>query len=307
MLRPVSHRARTGSCCDGRWRASARASRLPISPRSAARSPRSSSYRWLRARAFVPAAARLRRARRRRHRRVRRLGHARDRDGRSALSGQGGRRRLRGGRGQLARDRRHAHLSAHLRAARVRPATNRRHARRHHPRRGAGGGRGLRGERVGRQCRGDREALPRVPLAPRRTHDRLVRHAARHRAAPRARSGADVRARVFAAVPRQQHCTLCSRRGAALCAGESGARPFLDLGAVDRDRRTRALHFARRRCPARLAARSDGDRHDRGGYLLQPGCSFCSQPTKPGAFSSAARWCRSARFRRAGSPLRSAA
>ena len=65
------------------------------------------------ARAFSPE-SRLRRLGRRRHRDLRSLRHARDLDRASRLQGQGGGRRLRGGRGQCAVDLGDAALSADL-------------------------------------------------------------------------------------------------------------------------------------------------------------------------------------------------
>ena len=58
-------------------------------------------------------------------------------------------------------------------------ADHRRDAGRHHPRRGAGGGRRLRRVRAGRQHRRDRQAVPRVPAAAGGARRRLVFHARR--------------------------------------------------------------------------------------------------------------------------------
>src|SRR6266511_3411385 len=72
------------------------------------------------ARARLHAKLRLRRARRRRDRNMRRLRHARDLDRAPRLQGQGGRRRLRGGRRQCTVDLGDAALSADLQIAWIR-------------------------------------------------------------------------------------------------------------------------------------------------------------------------------------------
>ena len=116
-------------------------------------------------RALVRARAGLRRAGRRRHGGLRRFGDAGGVYRGAGLSRQIGGHRLRRGGGQCAGDARHAGLSAALHHARLRCANHRRDARRHHSRRRPSGRRRLRGVGSGRQHRGDRQAVPRVPFA----------------------------------------------------------------------------------------------------------------------------------------------
>ena len=152
--------------------------------------------------------------------------------------------------------------------ARLRRADDRRDARRHHPRRRPGGWRWLRGVDGGRQHRGHRQAVPRVPAVAGGARRRLAFHPHGAQARRGARAGAGVCHRLLGAVRREQRHAAGAVAAAALRAGESCAGGSLDLGPAAGDWRTRARHLGQDHHRAGLAAHHHRARLDGGDLRL---------------------------------------